>query len=165
MRGALAGAACLLVLAATAGTAAATPPGINGLIAFETANSDEIVTMTATGANVSPPLTSTPEENSDAAWSPDGRKIAFTSRRDGGQAEIYIMNADGSNQVNFTNSAGDRCPAHLVARRHADRLGVGPQRQQPGDLLGEPGRDRPPPAHDQRRLRRHGARVLAGRLG
>ncbi len=106
MRGALAGAACLLVLAATAGTAAATPPGINGLIAFEQVSSGQLFTMTATGTNLSPRLTDTPEENSDAAWSPDGTKIAFTSRRDGGDPEIYIMNADGSNQVRFTTSAG-----------------------------------------------------------
>ena len=106
MRGALAGAACLLVLAATAGTAAATPPGINGLIAFEEpAGSGEIFTMTATGANQTP-LTSTPEQNSDAAWSPDGTKIVFTSRRDGGDAEIYVMNADGSNETRFTVRSG-----------------------------------------------------------
>jgi Tol biopolymer transport system component len=41
------------------------------------------------------------------AWSPDGTKIAFDSMRDG-NAEIYIMNADGSAQTRITqNSAGD----------------------------------------------------------
>ena len=30
-------------------------------------------------------------------------KIAFTSDRDG-DAEIYVMNADGSNQTNITNN-------------------------------------------------------------
>ncbi|HMO00943.1 MAG TPA: hypothetical protein PKD59_16145, partial [Miltoncostaeaceae bacterium] len=105
MRGALAGAACLAILAATAATASATPPGINGLIAFEQVNSGQLFTMTATGTNLSPRLTDTPEENSDAAWSPDGTRIAFTSRRDGGNAEIYIMNADGSNQRRFTVDA------------------------------------------------------------
>jgi len=29
------------------------------------------------------------------AWSPDGRRIGFVSRRDGNM-EIYVMNADGS---------------------------------------------------------------------
>jgi dipeptidyl aminopeptidase/acylaminoacyl peptidase len=112
VRGAIVAAACLLVLAATAGTAAATPPGINGLIAFEQVNSGQLFTMTATGANQSPRLTDTPEENSDPAWSPDGTRIAFTSRRDGGDPEIYIMNADGSNQVRFTTSPGiDEQPA------------------------------------------------------
>jgi len=40
------------------------------------------------------------------AWSPDGTKIAFTSVRDVGDAEIYVMNADGSNQENLTRWAG-----------------------------------------------------------
>ena len=31
------------------------------------------------------------------AWSPDGRKIAFVSDRDG-TYEVYVMNADGSGQ-------------------------------------------------------------------
>jgi Tol biopolymer transport system component len=35
------------------------------------------------------------------AWSPDGRKLAFVSERDG-NAEIYVMNADGSAQENLT---------------------------------------------------------------
>ena len=38
--------------------------------------------------------------------SPDGRKIVFTSYRDG-NAEIYLMNADGSNQTRLTNSGGE----------------------------------------------------------
>jgi len=36
------------------------------------------------------------------AWSPDGRKIAFDSNRDG-NFEIYVMNADGTNQTRVTN--------------------------------------------------------------
>ena len=35
------------------------------------------------------------------AWSPDGRKLAFVSRRDG-NSEIYVINADGSGQENLT---------------------------------------------------------------
>ncbi|UCE06399.1 MAG: PD40 domain-containing protein, partial [bacterium] len=37
------------------------------------------------------------------SWSPDGKKIVFTSRRDG-NAEIYVMNADGSEQTRLTNN-------------------------------------------------------------
>ena len=33
------------------------------------------------------------------SWSPDGRRIAFVSKRDGNQ-EVYVMNADGSGQRN-----------------------------------------------------------------
>ena len=39
-----------------------------------------------------------------------GGKIAFVSTRDGNE-EIYVMNADGSNQTNITNNpAGDLLP-------------------------------------------------------
>ena len=46
----------------------------------------------------------------DGAWSPDGRKIAFVSERDG-NSEIYVMNADGSGQTRLTFHDGeDRFP-------------------------------------------------------
>ncbi|MFN0277184.1 MAG: hypothetical protein ACKVRN_01140 [Pyrinomonadaceae bacterium] len=39
-------------------------------------------------------------------------KIAFTSDRDGGNSEIYLMNSDGSNQVRLTNNnVVDQIPA------------------------------------------------------
>jgi TolB protein len=45
------------------------------------------------------------------AWSPDGRKLAFVSERDG-NAEIYVMNADGSGQENLTRQpASDSHPS------------------------------------------------------
>ncbi len=49
--------------------------------------------------------------NSCPNWSPDGTEIAFTSNRDGND-EIYVMNADGSNQTRLTyNDAYDGMPA------------------------------------------------------
>jgi Tol biopolymer transport system component len=43
-------------------------------------------------------------------WSPDGKRIAFTSNR-GGNLEIYVMNADGSAPTRLTNNAtSDRAP-------------------------------------------------------
>src|SRR4029077_7283177 len=45
-------------------------------------------------------------QNSDPAWSPDGKKIAFMSNRDGGDIEIYVMNVDGSQQTRLTNAPG-----------------------------------------------------------
>jgi TolB protein len=41
--------------------------------------------------------------NESPAWSPDDRKIAFMSARNG-NAEIYVMNADGSAVHNLTRS-------------------------------------------------------------
>ena len=45
-------------------------------------------------------------------WSPDGDHIAFTSKRDGND-EVYVMDADGSNQTNVSRSpaAADSRPA------------------------------------------------------
>ena len=40
-------------------------------------------------------------------WSPDGRKIAFVSNRDG-NSDIHVMNADGSGRRNLTRAAGRR---------------------------------------------------------
>ncbi len=40
-------------------------------------------------------LTDGSSDDSDPAWSPDGKKIVFVSDRDG-NAEIYVANADGS---------------------------------------------------------------------
>jgi WD40-like Beta Propeller Repeat len=53
----------------------------------------------------------------DAAWSPDGRRIAFASVRDRNgktcydqcnyHGELYVMGADGSNPVRLTHNRGD----------------------------------------------------------
>lgn len=50
-------------------------------------------------------LTSAPGIDVSPTWSPDGRQLAFVSERGGG-AQIYVMNADGSNvhRVSFQGS-------------------------------------------------------------
>jgi len=63
------------------------------------------------------------------AWSPDGRKIAFTSNRDGNE-DIYVVDVEGGGLVNLTRSRGtDRKPVwspdgRLIAFR-GDRDGNG----------------------------------------
>jgi Tol biopolymer transport system component len=56
-------------------------------------------------------LTNFPEAiDAIPSWSPDGRKIAFASNRDGA-FNLYIMNADGGNQIKLTDdTAFDREP-------------------------------------------------------
>jgi Tol biopolymer transport system component len=62
--------------------------------------------MNADGSNV---VQLTSDDDWAPAWSPDGKKIAFCSDRDGVPG-IYVMNADGSNVVRLT-SDDDWAPA------------------------------------------------------
>lgn len=56
-------------------------------------------------------LTTSATYDSQAAWSPDGRKIVFVSDRDG-NGEIYAMDADGGRPQRLTNeAAGDFFPS------------------------------------------------------
>jgi TolB protein len=62
-------------------------------------------------------------------WSPDGKRIAFDSSRDG-QLEIYVMNADGSGQTRLTDHQSlDAAPAWSPDGRSiawiTDRAGKG----------------------------------------
>jgi len=70
-----------------------------------------IFTAPENGMDTPVQLTRYEHDNVDPAWSPDGRQIAFSSKRDG-DFEIFIMDADGNNQVQLTaNSASDGAPA------------------------------------------------------
>jgi Tol biopolymer transport system component len=65
----------------------------------------DIYTIESNGQGVRR-LTNAGGADEDPAWSPDGQKIAFDSERDNpdGSADLYIMNADGSDQHNLTNT-------------------------------------------------------------
>jgi Tol biopolymer transport system component len=43
------------------------------------------------------------ERGNAARWSPDGENISFVSNHDG-NSDIYVMNADGSEQVNVSQN-------------------------------------------------------------
>lgn len=76
----------------------------------------EIYIMNSDGSNQTR-LTNNPSFDMAPSWSPDGKKIAFYSLRKDVppekdersswydmNAEIYVMNADGSEQINITNN-------------------------------------------------------------
>lgn len=81
--------------------ASAVVPGQNGRIAYDFGVNIYTAEPDGTDANQ---ITSS---NTDLfpKWSPDGTKIAFISLRDG-TYEIYVMDADGSNQTRLTTSSG-----------------------------------------------------------
>ena len=47
-------------------------------------------------------LTVNKANDTNPVWSPDGKKIAFMSDRDGLE-QIYVMDADGKNQIKLTD--------------------------------------------------------------
>ena len=69
----------------------ANPPGKFQLYAVERSNLAQVTKLTLDTTSAS-----------DPAFSPDGSRIAFVSQRDG-NAEIYVMNADGTGSTRITN--------------------------------------------------------------
>jgi Tol biopolymer transport system component len=85
-----------------------------GKIAFESVRDDnyDIYVMNGDGSNPTR-LTTNREAESSPEWSPDGTKIAYITAFISSSAphtepntEIYVMNADGTNQVRLTNGPG-----------------------------------------------------------
>lgn len=57
-------------------------------------------------------LTNNPTDDMNPAWSPDGTRIAFQSKRNGDQFDLWWMNADGSGATRLTQDVNeDRNPA------------------------------------------------------
>jgi Tol biopolymer transport system component len=99
----------LAVLAAALAPAAAQAswPGLNG---WESFSSNRFDTAISGDIFVMPPialpqvqLTTARPDDAQSAWSPDGKRIAFKSRRNGNN-ELYVMNPDGTDQTRLTNS-------------------------------------------------------------
>jgi Tol biopolymer transport system component len=86
-----------------------------GIVSGRQRVSIEIYVMNADGSGLRN-LTHSPEHDFSPAWSPDGREIVFVRSRATlpwsgppnvpGDEEIYVMNADGSDQRNLTRTPG-----------------------------------------------------------
>jgi Tol biopolymer transport system component len=100
------GFAATLALSGVAGPAQAAFPGTNGVVAFERKDGAEDFEI----YNVSPgggegPLTTNSVDDRTPAYSPDGNKIAFV-RGAGVGRDIWVMDANGANEVQRTSAAG-----------------------------------------------------------
>src|SRR6266849_11186193 len=86
------------LLLSVAPPAHATFPGKNGRIAFR--QDGEIFTMNPDGSDIQQLTHLTPDGSADwASWSADGKQIVFNeSLPPDGIPELWLMNADGSNQ-------------------------------------------------------------------
>jgi TolB protein len=63
----------------------------------------DIFTVNPDGSNLTQ-VTKNAARNAAPAFSPDGKKIAFVSNRDGEKMQIYVMNSDGSGVTRLTKN-------------------------------------------------------------
>jgi Tol biopolymer transport system component len=140
-------------------------PGLNGRLSLSsnragTASSGDIFVTPVGGAPVRR-LTDAPADDAQSAWSPDGRRIAFKSRRDGNN-ELYVMKYDGTGQTRLTSSptVSEGQPAwspngkRLLYRKTQDnpivqnadiwQVEVDPRKPNPRPVLERPGDERYP---------------------
>jgi Tol biopolymer transport system component len=116
-----------LAALAAAAPAQAAFPGNNGRIAFQGFRSLASINV---GGGDRRPLISESAFFGAPAYSPDGKRIAFSSDRDG-NFEIYVMPADGGQPTRLTNTAAeDDSPAwspdgtHIVFESDRDLPGT-----------------------------------------
>lgn len=98
------------------------PKGLAGTLVFQSDrpgpdNPDtriHIFTIDLASGKVTQLTSGRNHHDSNPRWSPDGRRIAFKSTRNGGQYDIYVMDANGANVTRLTDhQANDHDPVWL----------------------------------------------------
>lgn len=69
----------------------------------------EIYVMDSDGKNQRR-LTHHPADDALPSWSPDGKKIAFSSYRNRGNVQIFVMDSNGQNPIRLTDGFDDNNP-------------------------------------------------------
>ncbi|HRA66447.1 MAG TPA: hypothetical protein PL187_10525, partial [Caldilinea sp.] len=65
---------------------------------------DEIYRVNSDGSVAQRLTFNTWEWDKHPSWSPDGARIVFYSNRDTGRRQLWIMNQDGSGQLNLSSN-------------------------------------------------------------
>ena len=81
------------------------PDGYNLVFVSTDSGHDELYHINRDGGGFARITQSTWEWNKKPSWSPDGRQIVWWSNRDSGRKQIWIMNADGTQQTNLSNNS------------------------------------------------------------
>jgi hypothetical protein len=68
---------------------------------------DDIFVVGVNGEGLRRMTVNTWEWDKHPSWSSDGKRLVFWSNRGSGHAQIWLMNADGSGQVNISNTEFD----------------------------------------------------------
>lgn len=100
--------ACGVVLIKAETPAQAASPGINGEIAFFASDGGgdfEIYAINPNGGSARK-LTDNLTNDWSPAWSPDGSKIAFVRQVTSDYTQVFVMNADGTNQIGLGSATG-----------------------------------------------------------